>query len=169
MRKLLVAAFLLVASFSAAHATCPSSLLLKDAAGVTAPGKYTDDGNGNCVPNVAPTLGIASGGWTPLTKTGLSTTVTAIKPSAGQLGFAQCDNPNTSITYVQIFNLAAGSVTLGTTAPVQLIPIPANLSNGFVTNIVGIQYSTAISAAATTTPTGSSAPVTAINCTFGVN
>lgn len=30
-------------------AACPSTLLLKDAAGVTAPAKYLDDGSGNCM------------------------------------------------------------------------------------------------------------------------
>jgi len=110
-----------------------------------------------------------TGGWTPKTTLALSTTVTSIKSSGGQLGFAQCDNNNAAWSYIQVFNVASGSVTLGSTAPTQVIPIPPNLPNGFVANVQGLQFNTAISVAATTSTTGSTGPGTAVNCTFGYN
>jgi hypothetical protein len=118
-----------------------------------------------------PGLGTANG-WTITTITGwVGTTKTLIKGSQGQLGFAQCDNiGNAAATYIQIFNAAStGAVTLGSTLPTQVIPIPGLVTNGFVSNWIGLQYNTGIVVAATTTSTGSSAPGVAINCTFGFN
>jgi hypothetical protein len=119
--------------------------------------------------NSPPPLG-TTGGWTPLLVTALTNAAQAIKSSGGQLGFAQCDNNNAAWTYIQIFNVAFGSVTVGTTVPLQVIPIAPSLSNGFVMNLQGMQFGTAMSAAATTTPKGAAAPATnTINCTFGYN
>jgi hypothetical protein len=126
--------------------------------------------SGNLINAVKAPLGLSTtGGWTPFFKAGLTTTPTAVKTSAGQLGFVQCDNANASYAYVQIFNLATGSVTLGVSTPTQVLPMPSNLSNGFVMNLAGMQYSTAISVAATTTATGAAAPGSPLNCTFGYN
>jgi hypothetical protein len=112
-----------------------------------------------------PPLG-TSGGWTPSFKNGLSTTVFSIKSSAGWLGKAQCDNPNTGEVFLQIFNVASGSVTLGTTVPTDILPLEPGLNNGWVMALPGVQYGTAMSAAVTTTPTGSTAPTTTVNCSF---
>jgi hypothetical protein len=71
------------------------------------------------------------------------------------------NNPNSGIAYIQIFNVVSGSVTLGTTTPTYVIPIPASASaNVEFTN--GIAHGTAISAAVTTTATGSTALATAL-------
>lgn len=119
-------------------------------------------------------LGTA-GGWTTkvcagsLSCAALNATVQAIKTSAGQLGKVQCDNNNAAWTYIQIFNATTGNVTLGTTAPAGIVPLAPSLSGGFALSLVGDQYSTAISVAATTTATGSTAPGTAINCQFSYN
>lgn len=50
-RSLLALAFLLVAT--PAFAVCPATLQLKDNAGATPTAKYTDDGSGNCMANIA--------------------------------------------------------------------------------------------------------------------
>ena len=63
-------------------------------------------------------------------------------------------NPNNSVAYVQVFNLQASAVTLGTTAPVYSIGIPA-LSAANLMSPTGITHSTAISIAVTTTRAGS--------------
>jgi len=117
-----------------------------------------------------------SNGWTTLTCAGALTCTAitngaqAIKASAGWLGKVQCDNNNNAWTYLQIYNTASGSVSVGTTAPAVILPLAPNLSNGFVANAIGEQFSTAISVAATTTPTGASAPATsALNCSFDFN
>lgn len=50
-RSLLALAFLLIAT--PVFAVCPASLQLKDNAGATPTAKYTDDGSGNCMANIA--------------------------------------------------------------------------------------------------------------------
>jgi hypothetical protein len=108
-----------------------------------------------------------TGGWTPLVKTAITNTAQSIKASAGQLGYLQCDNNNNAWSYLQIYDLAVGSVVVGTTVPSQAVPMSPNLSNGFVANLQGMQFATAISIAATTTQTGAGAPGNSLNCTFG--
>lgn len=74
-------------------------------------------------------------------------------------------NPNSSVIYIQVFNVVSGSVILGTTTPTYVIPIPAaGAANVEFAN--GIAHATAISVAATTTATGSAAPTTALTGFF---
>jgi hypothetical protein len=102
-------------------------------------------------------------GWTPYLANGLTTTVTTVKSSAGELGAYHCLNPNSSAAYVQIFD--ASSVTLGSTTPVLSLGIPAT-SGGNLEWTIGLHFATAIKVAATTTATGSTAPSTAVDCNF---
>lgn len=110
--------------------------------------------------------GSNSSGWTPKLANALSTTVVSVKSSAGQFGGFYCYNPAAAVTYVQVFNTASGSVTLGTTTPSLSLGVPAG--GGAVHEFAnGISnFGTAISVAATTTATGSSAPASAIDCNF---
>ena len=112
-----------------------------------------------------------AGGVTPKRLSALSTTVTAIKSSAGgQLIMLQCGNTNTSEEYVQVFDVAtAGGVTLGTTTPTLSIPVAASNTGGLAISTIGIQFANGIQVAATTTATGSSAPATALDCNAAYN
>lgn len=111
-----------------------------------------------------------SGGWTPWSTPNnngnapLSTTQVNVKASAGQLGGYIIYNPNATVAYVQVFD-ANAAVTLGTTRPNVVIPIPptsgANIEIG-----KGIAFATGIRVAATTTASGSTAPGTGLDCTF---
>jgi hypothetical protein len=98
-------------------------------------------------------------------------TATAIKGSAGNLYTIEASNPNTSDAFLQLFDLAPGSVTLGVTAPKQslLIPAGAGASNrGAADKVltVPMEFDTQIVFAITTTPTGSTSPGTV--CTLNV-
>lgn len=109
-------------------------------------------------------LGTAtSGGVSSYTRSGLSTTVQTVKSSAGLVYGWVIYNPNTSVAYVQVFNTT--SVTLGTTAPLYSIPVPASQQVSAF-NPVGITHSTAIAIAATTTMSGSTAPTTGLDVNF---
>jgi hypothetical protein len=119
----------------------------------------------NAVINPVP-LGSASGGLSTSFQNALLATVVAVDASAGQLYELYCFNPNASVAFVQLFDLATGSVTLGTTAPKLSYGIPATSASGFTVSLVGTQFSTAISAAATTTSNGSTAPGSGLNCNF---
>ena len=117
-----------------------------------------------------PIIGLATtGGWTPLLLNSLAATVTTIKNTPGQLGKVYCYNPNAVVSYVQIFNLSSGNVTLGTTTPLNILGIAPTSSNVWMMNPVGDQYSAAISIAATTTASGLTAPNTALVCNVSYN
>lgn len=104
---------------------------------------------------------------TPVLVDALSTTVKGVLAStAGKLMSYYCYNPNATVAYVQIFDIATtGGVTLGTTVPKWSIAIPAtsaaNLSG------LNIAFAAGIQVAATTTAKGLTAPGTALDCNFG--
>lgn len=131
-------------------------------------GIYTNTGaatpaGANTIGNVTAALGTTNG-WTPKLLNALSTTVVSIKSSAGEVGMLQCYNPNSSQAYIQVFNIASGSVSLGSSTPTLSIPIGPTATGGWALANPGINFSTAISIAATTTATGSTALSTAVDC-----
>jgi hypothetical protein len=69
-------------------------------------------------------------------------------------------NSNSSFCYLQFFNLASANVTVGSTAPLFFVPVPAL---GGANLKVDFNFSVAMTIAATTTPTGST------NCTSGLD
>lgn len=97
--------------------------------------------------------------------TALTNSAQAVKASAGKLGGWYIYNPNTSATYVIIYNVASGSVTVGTTNPQIVLCIPASAAAN-VEFVNGITFDTAIAVAATTTGAGNSAPASALEANF---
>ncbi len=96
----------------------------------------------------------------------LSNTAQAIKASAGQLYGWYIYNPNTSAVYIPIYNVAAGSVTVGTTNPQMVLCIPPT-SAANILGAVGIEFTNAgFSAAATTTGGGNTAPAIGVEANF---
>jgi hypothetical protein len=96
---------------------------------------------------------------------GLTTTVTTVKTSAGMLSWFACSNSNASAEFVQVFDTTS-SVTLGTTTPKLALPIgPSGVTALAIP--IGSNFLNGIKIAATTTPTGSTAPGTALNCSIG--
>lgn len=87
----------------------------------------------------------------------IGATKTSVKGSAGQIFGWYIYNSNASVAYVQFFNAATGSVTLGSTAPDMSIGIPAT-SAANVEFGNGIAFSSQISIAITTTRAGSTGP-----------
>ena len=87
----------------------------------------------------------------------VSGTVLAVKASAGVLYGIQVINDQASLTaYLQIFDLAAGSVVLGTTDPDLEFRIKASNMLEFVGLAqLGVRFSSAISIAVTTLEKGS--------------
>ena len=91
----------------------------------------------------------------------LSSTVTGIKTSPGT--FYHCIIENTqaaTATYVQFFDVAHASVTLGTTKPDLEIEVPANTTFIVPFGPLGWPFGTQLSAAATTTTGGSTGAAT---------
>lgn len=98
--------------------------------------------------------------------TALTNTAQAIKSSAGQLYGWYIYNPNATAQFVQLYNTAQGSVTVGTTNPLFMLTIPAtSAANVEFTN--GITFSNAgWSCAATSTAGGNGAPTSALDAVF---
>jgi hypothetical protein len=102
---------------------------------------------------------------TPVIADAMSTTLKVVSASAATLDSYYCYNPNATVAYVQIFDIAAGSVTLGTSVPKWSIGIPATSAGNLAD--INLGFATAISAAATTTAKGLTALGTALDCNFG--
>jgi len=94
--------------------------------------------------------------------TALTATAQAIKASAGTLRGYYIYNPNVTAQFVQFYNTVSGSVTVGTTNPLFMLTIPATSGANMWSND-GIQFSTAMSWAATSTAGGNGAPGTALD------
>lgn len=92
------------------------------------------------------------------TDTASINTATAVKASAGTLYLLDLDNTaNAAVSYVKIWNTAAGSVVVGTTAPDFIIMVPASTRLP-VAMPSGVALGTAITLACVTT--GGTAGVT---------
>lgn len=103
-----------------------------------------------------------STGGTLVATGSIQATATSIKASAAGLFGIDIFNSNTAPVYLQIWNTLVGSVTVGTTAPVMSIGIPAGaaLERDFSN---GIAFGTALVIAFTTTRAGGGAPTNSVD------
>lgn len=110
---------------------------------------------------------VNQGAVTPVLKNGLTNTASSVVSSvAATLEDYYIYNPNASVAYVQIYDVAtAGAVTVGTTTPKWSIGIPATSAANIAR--MGLSFASGIQVAATTTATGSTAPGTALDANFG--
>lgn len=70
-------------------------------------------------------------------------------------------NPNGAVMYVQMFNKAAGDVTVGTTVNDYSVLVPAN-GNAYADRNTPINFDTGFVVACTTTEDGSTDPTTGL-------
>ena len=102
----------------------------------------------------------------------LGATVVNIKASGGRLHAVEISNANVVSEFLQLFDALAADVTLGTTTPKLSLAIPKGASATDVGIMdkawgeEGVEFQTAISAAVTTTNTGSTGPTTAVDANF---
>lgn len=105
----------------------------------------------------------ATGGASKVKYAAQTTTVQTVKGTAGKLNGYFVYNPNASVAYVQLFDVAtATTVTLGTTAPDVVIGIPASSAANLL-DAGGVDFANGIKLACTTTATGSTAPGTGLD------
>lgn len=97
------------------------------------------------------------GGLTQHKTDALVATATSVKASAGQVYGYHISNQSSADAYLHFYNIASGSVTVGSSTRTRTIFIPQGgvIDSAFA---FGLTFSTAITIAATTTITGSSAP-----------
>src|SRR6266480_1019141 len=85
-------------------------------------------------------------------ETALNATIKAVKASSGTVYYIDIDNSaNASPSYVKMWNVASGSVTVGATAP-NMIEMAPGLARIRIPIPAGIVFDTAISAACTVEP-----------------
>lgn len=110
----------------------------------------------------APWFEMAGDGLTRSVTSALTTTATAVKASAGNLYAIALISGSSAAAdaYVQVYNVASGSVSVGTTAPDLVLKVPATETAVYLC-VPGDDdnnlFDTAISIAATTTHDGSGA------------
>ncbi|HWR15160.1 MAG TPA: hypothetical protein VN577_10045 [Terriglobales bacterium] len=114
-------------------------------------------GDVNIVPATSGGFSIYSGS--------IGATKTQVKASAGQLFGWHIFNSNATTVYVQIYDVANASITVGTTTPTMSIGLPAGSAANVMTD-TGTQFSTAINFACTLTRTGSGAPASTVDVNF---
>lgn len=117
---------------------------------------------GAVAPGASATVGT---GTSHFRNAAVTNTAVAIKASAGKLHGYNLYNPNASLAFVHFYDVAAASVTVGTTTPIRSVALPstANGTIGIDREItLGVAFATAISVAASTTATGGTAPGTAL-------
>lgn len=96
----------------------------------------------------------------------------AVKASAGTFGGYFINNPNTADSWLHVYNVAAGSVTVGTTTPKLTFRIPGIAANSAGANLElarGVTYGTAISIACTSSAGGTGAPSAALEADIFFN
>lgn len=115
---------------------------------------------------IVPLDAYADIGATPLFDSDGDNNVQTVKSSAGAIYAIEVSNPNAADAYLQLFNLASGNVTVGTTAPTLSFFVPAGdgVNDGAMDKIfsVPIKFGTAINYACTTTATGNGDPTTGL-------
>lgn len=112
----------------------------------------------------------ATGGMSFFTQS-LTSTKAQVKGSAGTLYGITAVNNGSALAYIQVFNKASASVTVGTTAPDYVVPVPAPSSGTAGAGIreeyaLGMAFGTGITVACTTTRTGSTSATCDVNVNF---
>jgi hypothetical protein len=93
-------------------------------------------------------------------------TAQALTVNGSNLYHVHVYNPNAAVAFVQLFDLATASVTVGTTAPKYVIFVPAT-GNTVEDFDVPMSFTTAATYACTTTATGNGDPTVGLTVSFG--
>jgi hypothetical protein len=97
---------------------------------------------------------LATGGLSVFRSLDLDETEEEVKATAGCLYKIRATNRTTSVRYLKLYNLTAANTTVGSSTPLDTIPIPANASDYTVLTEsfggLGLTFSTALSMAVTT-------------------
>ena len=100
------------------------------------------------------------GGASPYFNGALLAVAATVKSSAGSLFALVVQNPNATGAWVQAFDKA--SPTVGTDTPALSLWVPGSSYLALPSSALGVKFANAIVLAATTTATGSTAPVGAL-------
>ncbi len=99
-------------------------------------------------------------------QTAFTNTKVQVKATATNLYGYHLYNPNSVAIYIQMFNATSASVTLGTTTPDDVLVVPPAGVLDTPAFVPPHAFGTALTVAATTTATGSTAPTTDLQASF---
>ena len=123
---------------------------------------------GSVVPSGSATVGT---GLSTLFDSDGDNTAQAGKVSAGRLYFLEVSNPNATDAYIQLFDIATGGVTVGTTPPKLSLLVPAGdgTKDGAMDKVfnIPIHFGTAITYACTTGVTDATDPTIGLIVNLG--
>lgn len=89
-------------------------------------------------------------GYSRYVNTVVNNAISGVKTSAGTIHALIIDNTaNAAITYIKLYHALTGSVTVGTTAPDDIIAIPASVKRT-ISFVEGLGFLTGLSVAAVT-------------------
>lgn len=162
LRKLALAGAMLVAFTTASHAACPATAAGTIQGSNAIALQATQEAACADLDALAGNTGASA--ITGMYSANITNTATAASNgTATTLYSINAGNTNSTGCYLQMWNLAAASVTVGTTAPYSSFLIPANGAGMPVNLPRPIRFGTALTVAATTTRAGSAA------CTNGLD
>lgn len=99
-------------------------------------------------------MAAVTGGLSVFKHLDLDETPRSVKGSAGQVYWLHITNFSASTRYLKFFNIASGSVTVGSSTPMMTLPIGSAGDTDGTPNVInlpiGIAFSTAITVAVTT-------------------
>ena len=104
--------------------------------------------------------------------TAIGNAVDPVKASSAKVFWITVDNTaNVAASYLKLWNVASGSVTVGVTSPDQVLYCPASVVSTFLFGTAaapGITFGTALTAACVTTggTAGSSSPASSVTATI---
>jgi hypothetical protein len=102
-----------------------------------------------------------------------TSTAEAVMSVGGYLIWLEVSNPNTADAFLQLFDVAVGNVTVGSTSPKMSLLVPAGASatvRGAMDKDFDshpVKFGTAMTYACTTTPTGNTNPSSALTINIG--
>ncbi len=108
-------------------------------------------------------------GLTRYKETDLNETKSAVKASAGTMHSIIIDNTaNGAASFVKLYDVASGSVTVGTTAPDWIFKVPASTKRSITFMDGGIAFATALTAACVTAggTAGTTGPTSDVDVTI---
>jgi hypothetical protein len=138
--------------------TASMTAIKTDGSATTQPVSGTVTANAGTGTLATKTVPQTSGGMPLPFSASVNATKQQVKGSAGQVYGYHILNNTAAIAYMQVFDKASASVTVGTTTPDYVIPLPASFGATLEIS-TGVAHANGITVACTTTRTGSTGAI----------
>ena len=136
---------------------------------ISAPGTAFDGKDALLVVAVDPASGqlVSAAPWTPIYQTNLSNVPQAVTSGPAIVGGWAFASSNNVLVYVALYDAPPGAVTVGTVVPALVFGVPSAGHNTML-SAHGINFTTAVTAAALADRQGGTAPNSPLACSYFV-